>query len=159
MTLPPSCFTAGTEFLGLEASPLPLQAYLLSLWPNSSIFMSSDHKSLRKWSCLNWGGSLIVHLSPFCIIVIAAIPQLSMTGAYGHWEVVMAIYILKIMKLWFGHYANALLGKTAVRWVRWETSLRSQLKTLCPDEQIQLSGIQPEVCWWLPKASAWGAIC
>lgn len=44
MMLPPSCFTVVTELLGLEASPLPLQAYLLSLWP------SSDHKSLRKWT-------------------------------------------------------------------------------------------------------------
>uniref|UniRef100_A0A3Q0RQH7 PX domain containing serine/threonine kinase n=1 Tax=Amphilophus citrinellus TaxID=61819 RepID=A0A3Q0RQH7_AMPCI len=45
MMLPPPCFTAGAEFLSLKASLLLLQTYLLSLWPNSSIFVSSDHQT------------------------------------------------------------------------------------------------------------------
>lgn len=36
---------SGTVFLGLKASPLRLQTYLLSLWTDSSIFFSSDHKT------------------------------------------------------------------------------------------------------------------
>uniref|UniRef100_A0A3B5R4F5 Ig-like domain-containing protein n=1 Tax=Xiphophorus maculatus TaxID=8083 RepID=A0A3B5R4F5_XIPMA len=43
--LPPPCLTVGMVFLGLKASPFLLQTYCWVLWPNSSIFVSSDHRT------------------------------------------------------------------------------------------------------------------
>lgn len=50
--LPPPCLIAGTLVLGVKASRLLIQTYLLSLWLNSLIFVLSDHKSfLHKAFC------------------------------------------------------------------------------------------------------------
>uniref|UniRef100_A0A0E9P6V5 Uncharacterized protein n=1 Tax=Anguilla anguilla TaxID=7936 RepID=A0A0E9P6V5_ANGAN len=58
--LPPLCLTVGMVFLGLKASPCSLQTSLWSLWPNNSIFVSSDHRTfpqkvvfLSMWSFVN----------------------------------------------------------------------------------------------------------
>uniref|UniRef100_A0A0E9SFL0 Uncharacterized protein n=1 Tax=Anguilla anguilla TaxID=7936 RepID=A0A0E9SFL0_ANGAN len=52
-------------FLGLKASPCSLQTYLWSLWPNNSIFVSSDHRTfpqkvvfLSMWSFVNLSRAL-----------------------------------------------------------------------------------------------------
>ena len=47
MMLPPSCFTVGMVFFGLQASPFFLQTKQWSLWPNSCyILVSSDQRTL-----------------------------------------------------------------------------------------------------------------
>ena len=46
MMLPPPCFTVGMVFCRLQASPVFLQTYRWSLWPNSSIFVSSDQRTI-----------------------------------------------------------------------------------------------------------------
>ena len=43
--LPPPCFTVGMVFFGLQAFPFFLQTQRWSLWPNSSIFVSSDQRT------------------------------------------------------------------------------------------------------------------
>lgn len=50
---PLPCLTVGTMFLGLKVSPRFLQTYYLSLWPNVSLFVSSDRKhfSRRRLVC------------------------------------------------------------------------------------------------------------
>ena len=45
MMLPPLCFAVGMVFFGLQASPFFLQTWWWSLWPNSSIFISSYQRT------------------------------------------------------------------------------------------------------------------
>lgn len=56
------------------------------------IWKGNDHL----WA---WGGGLRVHLSPSYSAVIAAIPQLFVNGTHGHWSIVMAVCIMRMMKL------------------------------------------------------------
>lgn len=63
--LPPPCLTVGMVFLGLKASPFLLQTYCWALCPNSSIFVSSDHRTflqkvlpLSMWSAANFSQAL-----------------------------------------------------------------------------------------------------
>lgn len=60
--MPAPCLPFGRVLLGLKASCLLLQTYLLSLWQNSSVFVSSDHKSF-KLEGVNFGSgaSFLVH--------------------------------------------------------------------------------------------------
>lgn len=44
MILPSPRWTVGTVFIGLKYLPLLPQTYVLSLWPNVSVFVSSDQK-------------------------------------------------------------------------------------------------------------------
>ena len=48
MMLPPPCFTVGIVLFGLKASPFSRQTYCWSLWPNSSILISSDQRTLHQ---------------------------------------------------------------------------------------------------------------
>ena len=52
MMLPSRCFTVGMVFFGVQASPFFLQTKQWSLWPNSSIVVSSDQRTFfqKVWS-------------------------------------------------------------------------------------------------------------
>ena len=64
--LPPPCLTVGNVFFGLKASPFFRQTYATSLWPKSSIFISSDQRiddqnasSLSRWLWANFRRDLV----------------------------------------------------------------------------------------------------
>uniref|UniRef100_A0A8C7IK85 Phospholipase n=1 Tax=Oncorhynchus kisutch TaxID=8019 RepID=A0A8C7IK85_ONCKI len=52
MMLLPPCFMVGMVFFGLQASPFFLQTSCWSLWPNSSIFASSDQRTFLQKSMI-----------------------------------------------------------------------------------------------------------
>ena len=55
----PPCLTVGMVFLGLKATPFLHQMKDTSLWPNNSIFVSSDHKTeeQKSSSLLRWASA------------------------------------------------------------------------------------------------------